>query len=231
LSLRIPDSPKTAAVCPIAIPHIHRIFAIRAETPGDGSPNAGMDWKSWKVRIPIGTAFCRIAVSWTDCSTSSRDEGRSSSLSNTGAARTRWIRRAPPPQALALPEGNALVRRRLTSIAIPCLNGMPPSLQSIFRDRRTRLRSRQHCVMQTNGRSVRICVTHRTLPVNQNCPNHEGSGPRAYGKSILKTHPLQGPRSRLPTLPEALGYPPFRLHLSRSSMMIADVTPHSSGLN
>jgi hypothetical protein len=128
-------------------------------------------------------------------------------------------------------EGHALVRRCLTSIAIPCLNGMPPSLQSIFRDRRTRLRSRQHCVMQTNGRSVRICVTHRTLPVNQNCPNHEGSGPREYGKSILKTHPLQGPRSRLPTLPEALGYPPFRLHLSRSSMMIADVTPHSSGLN
>jgi hypothetical protein len=36
---------------------------------------------------------------------------------------------------------------------------------------------------------------------------------------------------RLLTLPEALGYPQFRLHLARSSMMIADVTPHSSGLN
>jgi hypothetical protein len=38
-------------------------------------------------------------------------------------------------------------------------------------------------------------------------------------------------RDRLLTLPEALGYPQFRLHLARSSMMIADVTPHSSGLN
>jgi hypothetical protein len=95
---------------------------------------------------------------------------------------------------LRWPEGKALVRRCLNFIAIPCLNSMPPSLQSIFRDRRTRLRCRQHCVMQTSGRSVRICVTHQTLPVNQNCPNHEGSGPRAYGKSMLKTDPLQGPR-------------------------------------
>jgi hypothetical protein len=129
---------------------------------------------------------------------------------------------------LRWPEGKALVRRCLKFIAIPCLNSMPPSLQSIFRDRRTRLRCRQHRVMQTSGRSVRICVTHRTLPVNQNCPNHEGSSPRAYGRSISK--PIHF-KARVLTLPEAPGSPQFRLHLARSSMMIADVTPHSSGLN
>jgi hypothetical protein len=38
-------------------------------------------------------------------------------------------------------------------------------------------------------------------------------------------------KARVLTLPEAPGSPQFGLHLARSSMMIADVTPHSSGLN